>query len=332
MMSSKLLGKIGTILVPVVITMAFCGIMVLAADPPSDTPTISNVKVNTYLLKTGDVLIYGDYDIPYDNPGEQPPADSTYILRLMDGDEEIGMITPYVYFDNGYNLGVFAFYLESGIVWETPYIIRISQNPAVFPSPESWDYVMQASAYTSATTHGDNQTELALNIILAAQRLEVAYPAYTLLEPSAGGTVLSNPAGENYFRGAIYGIQAMAPDLFLVQLVASDNEAREWTTDQFDEYAERFSTMWVGEETEATAEQFGLTTPGIMSLVFVLPICLGAIVVTSIKFRKVEPGLVFSILTMTCAVLMGWFPGAMYAIILQFMAIYIAYLWFYSRG
>jgi len=332
---SKLKKLLVTSEVAVILLCLITGVAVLAAppaDPPDGTPTINNVKVNRYLLKEGDVLIYGDYDIPYDYPETQPPADSAYIFRLIDDDGEVGIITPFVYFDNGYNKGVFAFYFESGFEWGSPHIVRISQNPAVFETPESWDYGITPSAYTTACTHEDNSMQLTLNIITAAKRMKTAYPDYTFLEPSAGGTIFSSPTGENYFRGVIYGIQAMAPYLFLVQPVIADLEAREWTTDEWDEYAERFTGTWVEEDTEATAEQFGMTTPGIMALIFVLPISLGAIITTSIKFRRIEPGLVFAILVMTGSLLMGWFPGAVYAIILQFMAIYIAYLWFYSRG
>ncbi len=322
--------RIGLILACVIVPL-LVGSAVFAINPPTSDPSVSQLHVNRYLIVEDDALFYGIYDIPYDDLPTVPASDS-YIFRLLDGETELGTITPFVLFDNGYRKGVFSFYFDELDDWGEPYTIRISQNPAYFDTPESWDFVIPSSAYTTREARADNQTELTINIIAMAQYLEAYLTEYTLLEDSPGGTILSSPTGENYFRGAIYGIQAMAPDLFLVQVLEIDTTDRTWTTDQFDEYEARFEGTWVEEDTEATASQFGITTQMLMSLIFVLPICLGAIIVSSIKFQKAEPGFVFSVLAMTGAAVMGWFSGAIYATLLQLMAIYLGYVWFYARG
>lgn len=307
----------------------------LAISNPDSPPIISNVKINKSLIETGDMVIYGDYDIPYASIPSVDASD-TFIFRLIDTDNttELGAIVPYVMIDYGYNKGVFGFYFSAADAptWGQSYIIRISQNPTYFPSPISTDYVMATTAYTTKTSQEDNQTEMAINIINAAQRMQSNYPTYTFLEDSAGGTVLSSPTGETYFRGTIYGIQAMAPSLFLVQVLSQSTEDRAWTTNQSDTYEERFDSTWVGTSVNATANQFGITPQMAMGMGFILPLCLGAIVVSSMRFRRTEPGFMASFLFMFMGELMGWFPTAIFGVVLQAMSIYIAYLWFFARG
>jgi len=304
-----------------------------AVDPPDSDPSVSYIKVNRMLLNDDDALIYGDYDLPYgeDYPSDVP-ASEAYVFRLLDGTDEIGAIRPFVLFDNGYNKGGFSFYFEDGLEWNEPYTIRVSQNPTHFASPESWDFVMLPTAYSTKATQAENQDELTINIIAMAQRLQAAHPLYTLLEDSPGGTVLSSPTGELYFRGIIYGVQAMASALFLVQVLGIGSEEREWTTEQFDEYTQRFADTWVGEGTEAGAEQFGVTPQTFTSLLFVLPVCIGAIILSSMKWKKAEPGFVICFVVILCFAIMGWFPLAVFATLFQLMAIYVGYVVFYARG
>ena len=330
---AKTIIRIAVILAIVSYPLVFAS-LVYATDPPDSDPTISNVNANINLIESGDVLIYGEHNIPYAAlPAED--ADDTYIFRLIDTDNSthLGAILPFTQLDNGYNEGGFSFYFTASdnLTTDQQYIIRISQNPANFDSPQHYDYVMPLSAWTSSVTQDDNQVELTLNIISMAQNLESAHDA-TLLESSAGGTVLSDPTGERYFRGIIYGIQLMAPDLFLVQVLTIDTADRLWTTDQFDQYEGRFTGTWLGTTTANTSATFGTTTPTLMTMVFLLPIILGAIVISAIKFRKVDPAFMVAALALIATVLMGWMSTAVFATIYQLFAIYVGYLWFYARS
>ena len=113
--------------------MALVPIFALATSNPDSTPTISNIKANRYLIESGDVLIYGEYDIPYASLPDESAAD-TYIFRLLDidGSTELGAVAPFPLFDNGYNEGVFGFYFSASdnLTWGEAYTVRISQNPA----------------------------------------------------------------------------------------------------------------------------------------------------------------------------------------------------------
>lgn len=307
---------------------------VYATNPPTSDPTINDISINRNLVITGDVCIYGRYDIPYTSiPSER--ADSTYVIRLVDTDNVTykGAVTPYVYFDNGYNDGVFGFYFASGIVWGTQYILRISQNPAYFTSPESFDYVIGTGDYSTKTSQDDNQVEMASNIITLANYLESIYTTYTLQEGGpSGGTILAAPQGETYFGGAIHGLQTMAPALYLTSVIPLDYSSTNWTLTQAQVYSARYSTTEMSASENATASQFGVTKDLILSVVFIIPLCLGALIISTVKFKKSLVGIMVSSVFLTMGYVLGWVPAAIFATIHQLMAIYTSYVWFLARS
>lgn len=326
--------KATSALLIVIILMICLALPVLAISNPDSDPTISDIHTNTYLIESGDMAIYGQYDIPH---GSIPTddADETYLIRLIDTDNssQLGCVVPFVKFDSGYNEGVFAFYFAAA---DAPtanqsYIIRITQNPAYFTSPQSWDYVIQSTDWTTETSQDDNRTEFRINIINIAEQLESAH-SETLLESSVGGTVLADPAGEAYFRGAIYGIQAMCPALFLVQAITWDTTDRSWATTQFDSYGTRYTGTFIGTASDNTSATFGLETNVMMAAIFGLPIILGAVIVSTAKWRRQDPGYMVAMLVFICTALMGWLDPAVFALIFQLCAMYIGYLWFYARS
>lgn len=308
---------------------------VLATDPPDATPTITNIHVNRKLIVDTDVLIYGDYYIRYDAPLPTEPAGDTYAIRIIENGTEIGGVTPYsnAHFDRGYNHGVFGIYFDTEITWGHTYTIRLSESPAYFASPLSWDFAISPSAYTALTDKASNQSELTTNILSAAGRMEDYFTNTTMIEAAASGTVLSSPVGENYFRGAISGIQFMAPALFYIQAATTvELTPHPWTTVQFDEYAARFNGTWVGNDTAAIAVELGTEAPSLMALLLGLPLSLGAVIFSSIWLKKIEPGFIVMSLVIIVLGIMGWFPMALLATYLQLCAIYLAYVFFFSRG
>lgn len=304
---------------------------VYATNPPDSTPSFAYLHVNRNLITTGDMLIYGDYDIPY----ATVPTDAasvTYMIQILNGSTVLGSVQVYPFFDNGYNLGEFSMYFTSNITWGTSYTLRCTESPVYFTSPTYFDSSLPTSAYSSFTTQADNQNELASNVILAAQRLQNVYTSYSLLSNGGSGSVLSSPTGETYFRGAIYGLQAMAPSIFSAEVINLDTTAQSWNSTAFDNYQNRWSGTWWGTSQNATGTQFGMTGSSVLAYPLVLLPCIGAIVVSSIAYKRAEPGYIACFIIVTMGVLMDWFPRALYANILQFMSAYIGYLWFYSRG
>lgn len=305
-----------------------------ATDDPDADPTIDNVRAFRYLMESGDVVIFGEYNIPHGTIPDEP-ASSTYMIVLLDDSgNQLGFTTPYSFFDYGYNLGAWSMYFSAtdNLTWSGNYTIRIAQSPAYFTTPEVYDYEMAASAWTTSTTQDDNRTELAVAVITTAEHLESQYTGYTLLESGITGTVLYAPTGENYFRNVIYGIQAMAPSLFLYQMMPYDTDVKTYSTNMSDNYTGRFTGTFIETEVEETATQFGFTPTAIMALCFSSPVCLAFIFVSAKKFHKIEPGLLIACLIVMMTYMMGWMPPAVFATIYQIMGIYLGYVIFYARG
>lgn len=301
---------------------------------PDSAPSVAHVKANRNLLETGDVLIYGEYTLPY---ASIPTigADESYVMQLLNGETVLGTASIYVLIDNGYKVGVFSFYFSAAdnLTWGQAYTIRISQTPTQFASPQKWDMVMitSSSVWSSSTDTDVNQTQLATNVIAAAKRMNTSHSDYDFLDTAVGGTVLSSPTGETYFRGAIYGIQAMAPSLFVVQTFDASTTAN-YTVAQANTYRDRFNGTWVGDSVNATANQFGMGTTSIMGFIVGIPLVLGVIILSAMRFRKTEPGVMVAGVIIEMVFLLGWFSPALFATIMQLNAMYVGYVLFLSRS
>ncbi len=316
----------------------------LAVTPsnPSSTPTIDPTKITIHrnLISSGDMLITALYNIPYTTlPTSVDPnwtADKTFIFRLIHTDNvtELGNITPYPYsiFAGGYREGVLSFYFSptAAPAWGGAYTLRISENPALFTTPLFWDTVIPTTSYTPLTDRIDNQRDLADGIISLARSLATTY-SVTLISTSGGVSVLNVPNGETYFRAVIYGLDALAPTVVFKQEILLDYSPTAYLTTQFDTYATTFNGTWVGTAQTATATQFGLAGQLVTSLPILL-ICFGFILLSSLLVRKMEPGWVISCLILIMGSLLGWVPLALFAIIYQTMAIYLAWIWYGSRS
>lgn len=309
---------------------------VYAMDEPDSDPSFSNIKANVNLIEEGDVLIYGLYDIPYETIPDND-ASETYILRLIDtdGTTQLGAVRVYPYseFDNGYNDGAFSFYFAASdnLTINQQYTLRISQSPSYFATPRSWEYTMPDTAWTSSTEQTDNQAELAINIATLASKLETKYDV-TLLEDSPGGTILSSPEGATYFRGAIYGLQLMCPDMFMMQVLAFDTNARSWTTAHFDDYSTQFDDTFIGDAEDALATASDIPIDMLMFIIAGIPIIGGAIWLSKVKFGAVEPGYVIIPLMLILFVSMGWMEVALFALCNQIFIMFIGYVWFYKSS
>jgi hypothetical protein len=325
---------IGLLLVSPVISLPLKALAQTTADPGS-TPTVTHILVDQNLAETGDILITGLYDIPYTTLPTLT-ADQTFIIRLMaaDGTTELGSVTPFDFatFKNGYDQGVFSFYFPSGnaLSWGTAYIIQIAENPAQFDTPLTWNTTIPSSAYTTLTTQADNQTNLASQVYTLGSILQSAY-SQTLFTTSGTSETLTS-IGEQYFRAVINGLQTMAPALFVIQQNNLNYTDDTWTTAAFDTYMERFNGTWVGDAMASTGNQFGMSGNMAMCLIFIVPLCVGCLIFSGMKFKTTDPGLVMASVALEMGAVMGWLPTALFAIILQLMAMYIGYLLFFARS
>lgn len=255
------------------------------ADPDS-TPTVDKINIYRNLLETGDWLVLVYANIPYATP-PSTPVTQTFIWRLMDTDNvtEKASTVGTNYNDDGYGYNVYSMYLTAdnatGMTYggAVSYTIRLSGNPAVFDTPPVYNYSVNAGDYSTETAGTAIQAELAARILALAGDLDSKWglpAAYSLLTQNETATVLS-VYGEAFFRGAIHGLQAMAPRAFSVVIRAIDIDPRAWSENYTADLTTQWSGTWVETAQEAGKVLFG-TDWDLLSMIILLAMCGGLMV------------------------------------------------------
>jgi len=254
------------------------------ADPDYD-PTVEEINVYRNLIEPGDMLFLVYANIPYGTP-PSTPVTSTFIWRLIDVDgiTTLGSTVGTAYNDDGYGYNVYSMYftaaeVAASLVWNTVYNIRLSGNPTVFDAPPEYNYPVAVLDYTTAVTQADNQAELAARIITLAGDLDNKWalaPTYSLLTQNETATVLSI-YGEAFFRGAINGLQAMAPLAFSVVIRALEITDRTWTDNYSENLTGQYTGTWVDTAKAAGAVLFG-TDYDLLSIIILLVMCGGLMI------------------------------------------------------
>ncbi len=275
------------LLVLLLVIFVMCATPVYADTPdPDSTPGIESFNVYRNLLETGDWLLVIYANIPYSTLPDTP-IHQTFIWRLIDidGVTELGDTVGYAYNDDGYGYNVYSMYWSAaevtanGMVWNTAYTARLSGNPAVFDTPPTYNYTIAIGDYSTLTVTADVQAELGARILTIAADLDNKWGVPvtpSLITEAEAGTVLSL-YGEAFFRGAIFGIQALAPTIFSVIIRNLDVVDRTWT----DNYTSNLTTMWAGTWIETSQEAgkalFG-TDYDLLSIIMLLSMSVGLIV------------------------------------------------------
>ena len=278
-----------SILLALLATMMIATPVYADTPDPDSTPTIDTINIYRNLRQTGtptgDILILIYANIPYADPPDLPVT-QTFIWRLMDTDNvtELGSTVGYAYHNDGYGYNVWSMYFTAdnvttlGIVWDTSYTLRLSGNPAAFDTPPVYNFTINAGQYSSLTDTADVKAELAARILTIAADLDNKWglTTYSLLTQNETATVLS-VYGEAFFRGAIHGLQAMAPTVFSVVIRTIDIDPREWDP----EYAENTTSQWAGTWVE-TAQEAGKALFGteydLLSIIMLLAMSIGLLI------------------------------------------------------
>lgn len=262
--------------------LLFCATPAYAdTNDPDSTPTVEDINIYRNSIESGDwvVIIYAN--IPYSAIPDTPVTD-TFIWRLIDTDNvtELGSTIGFDFNDDGYGYNVYSMYFSAstvttlGLVWGTSYPIRLLGNPAVFDSPPIYNFTVNAVDYSSETTRAAVQSEIASRVITIASDLfnKWGLSANTsLLTQNESATVLSTN-GESFFRGAIHGLQAMAPGAFSVVIRVIDIEYRTWTDNYSGNLTSQGTGTWV-ETSQAAGDALFGTDYNFLSLLMLLVMC-----------------------------------------------------------
>lgn len=214
-------------------------------DDP-DSVSLYDMAVYRHLIEEDDYLAVIPYSIPYTTEPDLS-IDKTFIFRFIDtdGTTELGVCLAFPYINGGYGDGIVSFYFDadSAPTWDTQYTIRVDGNPSQFDEPDSWQFTLSASAYSSYDTQDGNQALLQSEVIAIARDLEVSW-GIDLLGESDVSTVLGD-YGEAYFRNAIYGLQNMCPSLFSVEIVPLEPSDKVWSNTFAGAFATKYNgTFW----------------------------------------------------------------------------------------
>ena len=238
----------------------------LAIDEP-DSVKLSDITVFQDLIVTGDFLAVVPYAIPFGTlPDERIDESFIFSIRSANATEELGSVLAYPGYTLGYGDGTVSFYIEDGMTWDEAYVFRVMQNPAVYDTPEYWDFEIGVENYSADT---DQELALRAKVIDIATNLSISFST-ELLGTSEGATVLST-YGEVYFQYAIPGLPDMCPQLYSLQVRSPDYTKRSWDTT----FAENMLDVYAGNDfiedfMTGSAGMFSVDTPTAMNVMSII--------------------------------------------------------------
>jgi hypothetical protein len=249
---------------------------------PDSAPTMGDIYIYHNLLEANDYFIIWTSHVNYaTTPGT--PFNETFVWRLMnlDGVSTMGSTTGYVYQDDGYGLNCFGMYWPAATAptWGTVYTLKLSGNPANFTTPPIYNFALNSSDYTTLTTQSDNQLDLSVKVLAIANTLTTtwALPAgYGLVTQEATGNALST-YGQLVFRGAIYGVQALAPYAFAEKINTINVTDRSWNTTYQTQLQSQWSGTWVETAKNASISFFG-TGWDLLGVILLGALCIGLLI------------------------------------------------------
>lgn len=275
------------VVIALAVLLVFPSAVFASVDQPDSAPVLdgaNGISVFRNLRESGDMLFVVYAEIPYGTP-PATPVTQAYTWSLNDGATELGSTTGFVYNDNGYNWNVYSMYFDSGnvtakgMVWGTLYTMKLTQNPSQFVSPTYYSFALNAGDYTAYTAQDDNQQALADLIFVLADSLYTNWgltATTTLTTELDAGRALSI-SGEAFFRGAIYGVQSMAPSIFSTAIRDISIVDRTWNTEFSANLTGQWGGTWV-DTAQAAGKALFATDYDLMSIIMVVGLAIAALV------------------------------------------------------
>jgi len=259
------------ILLFIVILAVFTGGTVMAIADPDSNPSLKNRRIFRHLIEPNDFTATMLLNIPY----ASPPSIFSYQAFSIDlydstGTTFIGAAIIFPYQDAGYGYSEVSFHFDNvtAPAWGANYIVRVSESPAHFPSPQHWDLTLAATDYSTATTQTAARDELYTKIISDAEKLNIEWTV-SLLSTDGIKIVLSS-TGDYYFRNAIPGLQSMCPALFSIQLMEADFSLRSWDYTLATYFESRWAGTWIGNAMTGIGGLFATSTSAANMIFFVI--------------------------------------------------------------
>lgn len=260
-------------------------------DPDIDPPLIESINIYRNARETGDMFFMIYVNIAYTAIPDTPIGE-TFIWSLIDTDNvtELGSTVGFAYNvgahqADGFGYNVFSMYFDAdnvtalGMTWLDSFTVRLAGNPAVFDTPRIYDYDVNVAQYSALTARADVQAELAARILTIATELDTRWgqgTIYSLIEEFEAGTALSL-YGEAFFRGAIFGVQALAPGIFSTIIRVIDIDPREWDPEYAENVTDQWAGTWIQTAREAGQVLFG-TTYDLLSVIVLLGMSIGLLI------------------------------------------------------
>lgn len=224
-----------------------------AISTPDSTPTVVKINIWRNVLETGDTAIFVYENTPYATTPTDYNYSDAFVWRLIDtdGTTELAQATGYNYNERGYGYNVISFYFDaaSAPAWEGLYTIRLSGTPAAFTSPPQYSFSVVTADYSSLTATADVKLDIAARILEIAADLDNQWglsTTYSLLSETEASTTLSI-YGQAFFRGAIYGVQAMAPSVFSINITDISTTDRTWASTYVTALSNQYTGTYIGE-------------------------------------------------------------------------------------
>lgn len=243
--------KLFPMLLIMVLYILLYSVPALAISSP-DTITLWNVWAYRNCKETGDQLYLVDFTVDYaSNPTED--LSEAYLCRLMNGSTELISVSPYAYYDDGYERGLIAMYFSASDAptWEGSYTVELAGNPLL-----SWSGTVPSTSTSTFTVWQDNDIGttrqlVSDRILYMADKLDGTWGAsYDLLEVTATGTYLSEN-GSAYFAGVLADVRTIAPYAFADRTIDLDIDDQD------------YNQSYAGDlETDITDSPFDLTDLG----------------------------------------------------------------------
>jgi len=256
---------------------------------PSSDPQLIQKDCYRHVLAPNDFLILIYENTPYTPPPTVVSYREAFVWRLydVDGTTELAQATGFSYRTLGYGYNLISFYFSAadlatlGIAsypdyWGKTYVIKLSGTfgASTFLIPPNYNYPISPANYSVLTDTGAVKLAIAQRLIEIATDLNSKWGLttdYELTYSSETGTTLSI-YGQAFFRGAIYGVQGMAPSIFPLSITNVNTTDRTWTTTYITDLEAQAAGFYIDDALLAGQGFFDVTY-NLMGLLLILMVC-----------------------------------------------------------